>query len=433
MLAMLAMCLSFKESRSFEAHNHWPRAQIRGLLSSTILNAEKNKMTGPWSTEEYRKFRRTVYTFKDWREHRTSGRYRQSLMDLFTSGVARALPRELSVIGLISAFVVLYNGLVDGDLDFFQFPSMFSQLELPALPFVVSSPALGLLLVFRTTSCYMQWWEARKCWGGLINRCRDFARNALCYFEVHVSDPDECIYLKRKVTEYTIAFTRCLKGSLREGEEEAQILQQELIKLLGEDEANIILEAKNKPLRVIQELSSLVKQANIPDVEMSILDRNISFFCDTIGICERIFKTPLPLAYTRLTSRFLAVWLLLLPLALWRELSSEWLHIGTIPACVLIALFFLGIEELGLQIEEPFGILPLEAMGDAVEKTLFEMLANDRAMNTLKELKNHGNNNHMVRKERNGVAVRENTSFQLESEPVTTPGNYLDQLASFNK
>lgn len=33
--------------------------------------------------------------------------------------------------------------------------------------------------------------------------------------------------------------------------------------------------------------------------------------------------------------------------------------LGCIPASVTIAFFLLGIEEIGVQIEEPFGILPL--------------------------------------------------------------------------
>ena len=33
-----------------------------------------------------------------------------------------------------------------------------------------------------------------------------------------------------------------------------------------------------------------------------------------------------------------------------------------VPAAVLIAFLLLGVEEIGVQIEEPFGILPLGAL-----------------------------------------------------------------------
>ena len=39
-----------------------------------------------------------------------------------------------------------------------------------------TSFALSLLLVFRTNSSYSRWEEARKAWGQLANRARDFAR-----------------------------------------------------------------------------------------------------------------------------------------------------------------------------------------------------------------------------------------------------------------
>ena len=42
----------------------------------------------------------------------------------------------------------------------------------------------------------------------------------------------------------------------------------------------------------------------------------------------------------------------------------------------LAAIFLFGIEELGIQIEEPFGILPLEALCDgAIETVVADMKA----------------------------------------------------------
>lgn len=56
----------------------------------------------------------------------------------------------------------------------------------------------------------------------------------------------------------------------------------------------------------------------------------------------------------RHTSRFLVIWLAFLPFTLWR--ACHWVMV---PAAVLIAFLLLGVEEIGVQIEEPFGILPL--------------------------------------------------------------------------
>ena len=43
------------------------------------------------------------------------------------------------------------------------------------------------------------------------------------------------------------------------------------------------------------------------------------------------------------------------------QVDTSWNHLLTIPSCMVITFFLLGIEELGLQIEEPFSILPMEA------------------------------------------------------------------------
>jgi predicted membrane chloride channel (bestrophin family) len=48
----------------------------------------------------------------------------------------------------------------------------------------------------------------------------------------------------------------------------------------------------------------------------------------------------------RHTARFLILWLLLLPLALWH--LCGW---GSVPATAVISFVLLGIEEIGVQIE----------------------------------------------------------------------------------
>ena len=84
--------------------------------------------------------------------------------------------------------------------------------------------------------------------------------------------------------------------------------------------------------------------------------------------------------YTRHLSRFVGTWLGLLPLAIY-GVDPSWNHLLTIPSCALITFFLIGVEELGLQIEEPFSILPLEAFCDAsIGNVLTEMvLSEDKA------------------------------------------------------
>lgn len=60
--------------------------------------------------------------------------------------------------------------------------------------------------------------------------------------------------------------------------------------------------------------------------------------------------------------RFLVVWLTFLPFVAWKELG--W---ATVPVDVILAFFLLGIEEIGVQVEEPMGILALEVSLDCFD------------------------------------------------------------------
>jgi ion channel-forming bestrophin family protein len=79
--------------------------------------------------------------------------------------------------------------------------------------------------------------------------------------------------------------------------------------------------------------------------------------CLQLGGCERLLGTPIPLSYTRHTSRCLILWLATLPMALWPCMG--W---ATVPAMFAMCFIFVGIDEIGVEIEEPFCILPLMPM-----------------------------------------------------------------------
>lgn len=89
------------------------------------------------------------------------------------------------------------------------------------------------------------------------------------------------------------------------------------------------------------------------------MHENLTKLEDMLGACERIFKTPIPLAYSRHTHRFLIIWLTILPYALWS--TFDWVTLIVAP---LISLLLSGINEIGIDVEEPFSLLPLAAIAD---------------------------------------------------------------------
>lgn len=55
------------------------------------------------------------------------------------------------------------------------------------------------------------------------------------------------------------------------------------------------------------------------------------------GGCERLLSTPVPLSYTRHTSRSMMLWLLSLPLAMWGSMG-----LAMVPATAVITFILIG-------------------------------------------------------------------------------------------
>lgn len=103
------------------------------------------------------------------------------------------------------------------------------------------------------------------------------------------------------------------------------------------------------------------------------MDRGLCEISASMTTCERIFTTPIPLMYTRHTARFLLLWLLAMPMCLYHEyaLHQKWM----VPIISFLqAIFLFGIEELGVQIEEPFSILPLANICSDIHRSGEELL-----------------------------------------------------------
>lgn len=98
------------------------------------------------------------------------------------------------------------------------------------------------------------------------------------------------------------------------------------------------------------------------------LDSHLSHLISSLSICEKLLSTPIPIGYTRYSVRFLWIWLTLLPFALAEKFSTfadgTWWEDKPKPVLMLAVAFigfiFLSIEDIAVQIEEPFKILPLE-------------------------------------------------------------------------
>merc|ERR1719310_2157763 len=325
-------------------------------------------------SERSRAYRRSVYFHDNWIKHRSNDRYIRNFKTLFDSGVVRSLSSEILLVTAIAAAVVGINMLIGGydDLSMVHhaapFPvPLFKDFSLPALPFSIAMPALSLLLVFRTNTAYFRWNEARTLWGGIVNTTRNLQRQSNVFFA------KEDLQLREQLTREVALFPKALRSFLR-GTDDDPIFREDATKLVGPYTAEALMVSKNRPTFVCNMISATVQRANINPMDRSRMDACVCLLVDQLGACERIFRSPIPLVYTRHTARFLTSFMALLPLALWGPMAGSWNHWATIPATTILAIFLFGIEELGIQIEEPFGILPLEALCDtSIETVVMDM------------------------------------------------------------
>lgn len=96
----------------------------------------------------------------------------------------------------------------------------------------------------------------------------------------------------------------------------------------------------------------------------------------SIGGCERIHQTVVPLNYARHALRSVTVWLWTLPFALIRDLG-----LLTGPIIAIIAWILFGVYEIGTRIEDPFqGTLRLSIYCDSIRRdVLADAIVRDTA------------------------------------------------------
>lgn len=226
--------------------------------------------------------------------------------------------------------------------------------------------ALGLLLVFRTNASYDRFWEARILTGAMVNNTRDLARQTASYLD------DSPFEVRERIGHYIIALFATIRRSLRR-EREAP----ELVPLLSEEEREKLLETSAPPLMVARWLSDVfaaeARAGRLSEERVRMIDRQVSDLIDLWGGGERILKTPVPFAYAHHINGFLSIFCFTAPLALLE--SMGWY---TPLGAAIVAYGLFGIEEIGIEIEEPFGYdtndLPMDGIGETIARNVSDIL-----------------------------------------------------------
>ncbi|WP_224247173.1 bestrophin family protein [Hyalangium gracile] len=239
-------------------------------------------------------------------------------------------------------------------------------VDIPSTVHGLVGVALGLLLVFRTNSSYDRFWEGRKLWGGIVNETRNLARAAGVFLRER--DPE----LYRTLVRWTAVFPSSAASGLRGVRNLGPIAAQ-----LPPGDVQQVAAAQHATLAVAWRMSEALAEGRrrgyYNEYTQMALDQNVQLLIDYVGGCERIHRTPMPFAYMVHLRRALVLYCYSLPFALVD--SFGWL---AVVATFLVSYVFLGIEEIGVEIEDPFGVdendLPLEQICGVIHANLLALL-----------------------------------------------------------
>jgi ion channel-forming bestrophin family protein len=225
--------------------------------------------------------------------------------------------------------------------------------------------ALGLLLVFRTNTSYDRYWEGRKLLGATVNSCRTLAR-LFCSLI-----PAEDKKTRSEIAELLSSFNFAVKERLRDG------VKPEHLPMLRKEYLDEAFKFDHVPNGIMKLLNAKIQEAIIKykasdSMQLSI-SNELTTITNNMGGMERIRFTPVPFAYAAHLQLFIMIYFIFLPFGLYAQL--QWL---AVPAIGIISLILLGINEIGVEIEDPFGDdpndLPVDTICENIQKNVTEIL-----------------------------------------------------------
>jgi predicted membrane chloride channel (bestrophin family) len=94
--------------------------------------------------------------------------------------------------------------------------------------------------------------------------------------------------------------------------------------VLPPDELELLLASKNPPLLVLSAIGQIMAVSDMRIESKTHMDESVRVLQESLGSCEKILTTPIPISYTRHTGRFLVLWLTCLPFVIWQV--GGWVH-----------------------------------------------------------------------------------------------------------
>ena len=234
---------------------------------------------------------------------------------------------------------------------------------------------IALLLSLRANQALNRLMDVRKAWGQMSRSTRSLAGVIATYgvFAIQsngeAKDNDaELMTTSFLAAKYLAIFGWCMKAAFRKDEDDTDIIRA----VLPHPEADWLLSSPSKrPIAILSRLRFLIQQLStsleIPPMIHLTLEQRLYDLEASFGTCNRILMSPIPPTYTRHTSRVLCLFLFLLPL---NFAGSKTSPLALLLSVMIITYVLVGIDEIGLEIEHPFPLLPMQEMAATFQKNV---------------------------------------------------------------
>ena len=136
-----------------------------------------------------------------------------------------------------------------------------------------------------------------------------------------------------------------------------------------EQEPHIWFRVDHLPAAIAGQLrnrtEALYRANHISEGQLINLNAPLQTLMEVGGICERIKSTPIPFSYSLFTKVFITIYVLILPFTIIEPYGYM-----IIPAVVITSYVLIGIEMIGEEVEDPFGLerddLPLNQLSQMI-------------------------------------------------------------------
>ena len=372
MVCLVGMCSGFEDDIN------WDSARKGGVWSrrrSTVLSAVKERRelsrildvrnlpvvevtSIPEEKNMDSSYKRT-WTCDDWDRHGGYGysirRYTRHILYWYKSSVGASV---LPTVGLALVWTALLAHVLLPHTN----TSILAKGCQSATTFLLA-PIL-LLLTLRTNRALDRVLEARRAWGRISRSIKSLTSLLLTNHHPH----------QYTIIRYLALFAWTCKASLH-GNDDTPVIQS-LLSPMELQWFDSCPETYSKSWRILIRIRYLLnenttKQHHVP---YRLMEERLSELEQAIGTCQRIFGSPIPPTYTRHTSRLLVLFIAIIPISFMihtNDNNDSWtMYITT----AIVSFVLVGIDEIGVRIEHPFPLLPLQQVCLGIQRDIHNMI-----------------------------------------------------------